>query len=134
MPGTIEFIEDGRGVVFHGSGVLTWQEVTDVKTVLEADEASLRGVKFVLVLLEDVTAVDLNVEDLRAGAAADRRLGQMMPHVAVAIVAPREHVFGVARMWEAIASVPEWSTYVFRSRDEADAWLQDPAVQPGPAT
>lgn len=134
MPGTVEFIEGGRGVVFRGSGVLTGQEIFEVRKALEADEAPLRRVKFVLVLLEDVTTVDINVEDLRAGAVVDRRLGQIMPHAAVAIVAPREHVFGVARMWEAIADVPEWTTYVFRSRDEAEAWLQDLDVQPGPAT
>jgi hypothetical protein len=134
MPGTIEFIEDGRGVVFHGSGVLTGQEIVDVRTALQADEARLRRVRYALVLLEDVTTVDLNVEDLRAGAVTDRRLGQLMPHAAVAIVAPLEHVFGVARMWEAIADVPEWTTYVFRTRSEANAWLQDLDVQPGPAT
>lgn len=133
MPGTIEFVEDGRGLVFSGSGVLTGQEILEAKEALAADEAPLRTVKFALVLLEDVTAVDVTVGDLRAAAIVDRRLAQMMPNAAVAIVAPRDHDFGIARMWEAIADVPEWTTYVFRSREEADAWLRALAVQSEPA-
>lgn len=133
MPGTIEFVEDGRGLVFSGSGVLTGQEILEAKEALAADEAPLRTVKFALVLLEDVTAVDVTVGDLRAAAMVDRRLAQMMPNAAVAIVAPRDHDFGIARMWEAIADVPEWTTYVFRSREEADAWLRALAVQSEPA-
>lgn len=133
MPGTIEFVEDGRGLVFSGSGVLTGQEILEAKEALAADEVPLRTVKFALVLLEDVTAVDVTVGDLRAAAMVDRRLAQMMPNAAVAIVAPRDHDFGIARMWEAIADVPEWTTYVFRSREEADAWLRALAVQSEPA-
>ncbi|HET9040963.1 MAG TPA: hypothetical protein VFN40_12365 [Gemmatimonadales bacterium] len=133
MPGTIEFVEDGRGLVFSGSGVLTGQEILEAKEALAADEVPLRTVKFALVLLEDVTAVDVTIGDLRAAAIVDRRLAQMMPNAAVAIVAPRDHDFGIARMWEAIADVPEWTTYVFRSREEADAWLRALAVQSEPA-
>ncbi len=133
MPGTIEFVEDGRGLVFSGSGVLTGQEILEAKEALAADEVPLRTVKFALVLLEDVTAVDVTVGDLRAAAIVDRRLARMMPNAAVAIVAPRDHDFGIARMWEAIADVPEWTTYVFRSREEADAWLRALAVQSEPA-
>jgi hypothetical protein len=133
VPGTIEFVEDGRGLVFSGSGVLTGQEILEAKEALAADEVPLRTVKFALVLLVDVTAVDVTVGDLRAAAIVDRRLGQMMPNAAVAIVAPRDHDFGIARMWEAIADVPEWTTYVFRSREEADAWLRALAVQSEPA-
>jgi hypothetical protein len=133
VPGTIEFVEDGRGLVFSGSGVLTGQEILEAKEALAADEVPLRTVKFALVLLEDVTAVDVTIGDLRAAAIVDRRLARMMPNAAVAIVAPRDHDFGIARMWEAIADVPEWTTYVFRSREEADAWLRALAVQSEPA-
>jgi hypothetical protein len=133
VPGTIEFVEDGRGLVFSGSGVLTGQEILEAKEALAADEVPLRTVKFALVLLEDVTAVDVTIGDLRAAAIVDRRLARMMPNAAVAIVAARDHDFGIAGLWEAVAGVPGWATYVFRSREEADAWLRALAVQSEPA-
>jgi hypothetical protein len=43
---------------------------------------------------------------------------------AVAIVAPSDLAFGIARMWEAFAEVTRWNTHVFRSRAEADPWLR----------
>jgi hypothetical protein len=41
----------------------------------------------------------------------------------VAIVAPADHVFGIVRMWEALAAGTGWRTRAFRNRSEAQAWL-----------
>ena len=41
----------------------------------------------------------------------------------VAVVAPRELSFGLARMYEAFAYVIPWDFVVFRSTDTALAWL-----------
>ena len=42
--------------------------------------------------------------------------------VAVVVIAPRTHDFGMARMWGR-SSTSGWSASVVRTRQEADAWL-----------
>jgi hypothetical protein len=133
MPTAIEFSAERRGVVFHGSGVLTGQEIIDAKEGLAADEARVRPLTFALVLLVDVTAFHITVDELRIAAIIDRRLAELMPHAAVAIVAPRDHEYGIARMWEAIVEVPGWTTYVFREREKAETWLRSVVAPPEPA-
>lgn len=122
-PALNEFIDNGRGVVFHGVGALTGQEVIEVKEQLATNEERVRSLEFALVLLVEVSAFSITVEEVRAVAAIDRRLARLVPHLTVGIVAPRDHDFGVARMWEAIADVPGWTNGVFRERVEAEAWI-----------
>lgn len=124
MPALNEFIEGGRGVVFHGVGELTGKEVIEVKEQLAADEARARSLEFALVLLVEVSAFRITTKEVRAVAAIDHRLARLVPHLTVGIVAPRDHDFGVARMWEAIADVPGWMKGVFRERAEAEAWIR----------
>jgi len=58
----------------------------------------------------------------------DRSLVELIPRTAIAIVAPKDELFGLSRMWEMMVGVPGWETRVFRSRADAEAWL---ATVPG---
>ena len=130
MPALNEFVENGRGVVFHGAGELTGREVIEVKEQLAADEERVRPLEFALVLLVEVRAFSITTEEVRAVAAIDHRIARLAPHLTVGIVAPRDHDFGVARMWEVLADVPGWTTQVFRERGEAEAWIQSSLRRP----
>ena len=123
MAALTEFIENGRGVVFHGVGELTGREIIEVKEQLAADEQRVRLLEFALVLLVEVRAFKITAEEVRVIAAIDHRLARLVPHLKVAIAAPRDHDFGVARMWEVIADVPGWMKRVFRDRGKAESWI-----------
>ena len=41
----------------------------------------------------------------------------------VAIVAPKDSLFGMARMWEVYVEATGWRTKVFRSSEEALPWV-----------
>jgi hypothetical protein len=76
--------------------------------------------------LVDMTAVDR----LDVSTAAVRQLVSMftpLDHAGVvtrlAIVAPRDHVFGMARMYEILRSDAPEMIAVFRDMDEAQRWL-----------
>ena len=45
--------------------------------------------------------------------------------IGVAIIAPQDAPFGMARMWEAFAHDTGWQTQVFHDRPAADLWLAD---------
>jgi hypothetical protein len=123
MSASTEFVENGRGVIFHGVGELTGQEVIAVKQKLAADEEGVRLLEFALVLLVGVRTFDITADEVRMVAAIDHRLARLVPHLKVGVVAPRDHDFGMARMWEVIANVPGWTKSVFRDRVEAEAWI-----------
>ena len=103
------------------------------------DDAELLGSYGSLVAQPDYdpTLNDLvdmrGVDRLEVSSASVRRLVEMftpLDHGEVvtrlAIVAPRDDVFGMARMYEILRSDAPEQIRVFRDRPEAERWLQGP--------
>jgi len=88
------------------------------------DADAVRHVREVLVLLGDVTRLEVDRRPRSPGRRDRPRAGEAHPRAAVAIVAPKDEVFGMARMWEMMVVFTEWKIQVFRSREEADLWLE----------
>lgn len=125
MPFDYEMLDSGRGVEFIGSGDLAGAEIVEVKQRLLADEDAVRRWKFGYVLLTNLDSFQITVDEVRAIAALDKRLSVLTPEVVLAVIAPRDHDFGMARMWESVLDIPGWTTAVFRTRGEAEAWMLD---------
>ena len=123
MAFTMEFLDQGRGIQFIGSGHLTGEEMIAPKHRLLADPETLKPVRFAIVSLIDVTRFEISPKEVHELAAIDQRIGAIAPSVAVVVIAPRTHDFGMARMWETILDVPGWTSSVVRTRVEADAFL-----------
>ena len=123
MPYTIEFVESGSGIVFRGSGVLTEDELVEIRRGLTSDAEAMHLFAFVLIDLERVVELRLNREGVRRLVALDERLAQLVPDMVVAVIAPSDHMFGIARMWETDAEGTGWTIQVVRSRSEVESWL-----------
>jgi hypothetical protein len=123
MPFTYETIDGGKGVEFLGSGHLTGAEIIEVKQRLLAQGEEMRSWKFGFVLLTNLDSFQISVEEVRAIAELEKLISAYAPKVALAVIAPRDHDFGMARMWESIIDIPGWTTGVFRTRPEAEAWM-----------
>ncbi len=123
MPFTAEFIEQGRGVLYVGAGVLQGSEVLAVKAELLANPDRVRNIVFSIVLLGDVTECPATTAEIRQIALVDQQMAQVNPNVVLAAVAPQDLLFGMARMWQAFTDTIGWQTAVFRTRAEADEWI-----------
>ena len=133
MPFSTEYLNDGRGVQIAAAGVLTAQEILDAKAGLLRSPERLKGLHYALIDMSAVTELHITRYDIPEFVAADMQIAMIVPRrMAVAIVAPGDLAFGVARMWEAFAEVTRWHTHVFRSRAEAGSWLR-PWVEGGQA-
>jgi hypothetical protein len=108
-----------------GSGVLSAREILETKAALLRSPERLKGLHYALIDLGDATEVRVTRDDVVELVAADMQIALVVPRpMAVAIVAPGDLAFGVARMWEGFAEVTRWNTHVFRSRAEAESWLR----------
>jgi len=101
-----------------------------------AENYAAPRVNTVLVLLDEVTPLEAAADEVRRVIDIDRRLVDFIPRAAVAILAPKDEIFGMARMWELMAGVfPGWQIRVVRTRAEADAWLEgNRPARSGPET
>jgi hypothetical protein len=74
--------------------------------------------------LSDVTGVDVAAESVRdAARRAGEYVDSRLDGGKLAIVAPRDLLFGMARMYEILRGDSPVEVRVFREREEAESWL-----------
>ena len=125
MPYTWTLTDDGRGLVQVGSGVVTGAELL---AACAANSRAHEGAEWLthgLVDLAEVTSLQASTAELRRLAEESRVAAKFAPGAHVALVAPRDLVYGLARMWEVFATETGWTTQVFRDRASAEAWLAE---------
>jgi hypothetical protein len=123
-------IEHGAGVCFVGTGIVTAPEISEAKLALFASEELVKRIVFAIVDFEAASQVIAETADIRRIIQIDLQLAALIPNVVVAVIAPKEHMYGLARMWEAMAECTGWKTGVFRSSSDACKWVtQNCALQ-----
>jgi hypothetical protein len=132
MPYTIELIRDGTGMLCIGSGVATAQEVMDARRAFATWGPAMRSMTHAIIDLSAVTTIEATEGDIRGLVDYDRQLCEMVPDLKVAVIAPSDLAFGLARMYQAHAAALSWEILVFRAAVVADAWLA--RVAPAPET
>ena len=123
MSFTAEYVDDGRGVLYVGSGTLTAPEIVAVKRELLADPDRARRLRFALVSLDEVTSFP-TPEEIRQTILLAHELARINRHAVIGIVASLDLPFGMARMWEALAFATGWAVSVFRDRTQAEEWVR----------
>jgi hypothetical protein len=117
MPANYELDTARRLLMIELAGALTGADLEAFSERLRHDPA-YDGTWPALVDASALNPAGLSTDMLRARAAVPRR-----KPVRVAIVAPADAVFGLARMFQMMSEGRGNLIEVFRGRDEALAWL-----------
>lgn len=125
MPYVSEFVDGGRGIVHTGSGTLTGEEMIAGALRVRAEVERTRLLEYGLADLSAVDELRVTPEDLRRLADEQLVTARLVPNTVAAVVATKDHIYGMARMWEAFADPTRWVTRVFRERAMAESWLRD---------
>lgn len=123
MPVELNITEDRSGILITGSFDFHGPEIVRVKKEFEQSESEVRDFSYWLVDLRRVTSLEISTDDIKELVEIDRRLARRMPNAAVAIAAPLDAAFGIARMWEIMVEGIGWPTGVFRDYFDAELWV-----------
>lgn len=118
-------IGDGRIVLWKASSGVDDPEFVALHR--QVQEALERDPRFDAALIDWSDAAPFKVSSTavrQAAAIAPRTAKKSSGSLRIAIVAPQDLVFGLARMEEALASGSSWEIQVFRERSSAVAWLE----------
>lgn len=124
MPVTYQINPETRFIETRCTGEVTMDEVLDHFRQLEADPALPERLD-VLLDLDEATTLPESAQLLEVAQAVDR----LKPRVqwgACAIVASRDALFGMSRMFEVFAEGLFTRISVFREREDAKRWLACP--------
>ena len=128
MPIEIELRHDGVGVIVNFDGAVDIKNFDDVQNHFLCSPEVLKKVRYAIVDLTSVETLSLNYEEMVSIVERDKRIAALTPPGAlVAVASPRDWVYG--RMWEALLDQIGWETMTFRSRVEAEYWIQQRAKE-----
>jgi hypothetical protein len=116
-------IDEARGLVLTtATAVLTDADILGLKARLLADSRWSPGMRE----LADVRAIDrleVTAVGVRRMAGHDAAVGPAIRSYRLAIVVPRDEVYGMARMYQMLTESAVPHVGVFRDLAEAEAWL-----------
>jgi hypothetical protein len=128
MPVSVASMQDGAGLLFICTGNVTAKDLLDAKDRLLETPTRLRECRFAIVDLGLASSLQLSADEVRKIADRDRDLAVITrPGLPVAVLAPTDVAYGLARMWEVFVENTGWETIIFKIRDEGEDWVRQKA-------
>lgn len=127
MPIQIDYLDNGLGACFRGTGVVTGQDILSANFEMFSTPEKTQKYKYGLADWTGVTEYKVTSSELEKAAIQDKNASQYLPELFVAVVADRDLEFGFSRMWAVFIEANElnWEVMVFRNRAVAETWIKE---------
>jgi SpoIIAA-like len=132
VPYLTDLIDDGTGLLRVGVGVLTGEEIIQAISSLTTTCTDPGRITHALVDFTHVTKLSVSEQEFQRIVEIDKAKHQDLNITRSAVVAPNGFVFGLACMYVGHTGLPDMEIKVFRTMEEAKAWLY-PDPTPGHA-
>lgn len=130
MPIQIEVKHRAMGVVYHCQGAVTIEDFFIAGKGFLATPEEIRKWRYSLIDLTDVESMDIHYDQVSFIVQQNDQIAACaVPGVLLAVAAPKDIGFGLARMWEMLVERVGWETMTFRSVAEAEGWIQERLMQ-----
>jgi len=127
MPVEIKYLDDERGVLFIGEGIVTGEDIFNSnKHFFSSEEKMIKNI-YSIIDYSNITKFEVSNADLGTIISQNKKVSESLAGGTVAVVAKEDLIFGISRMWGTyveIADLP-WEINVLRARRDAEAWIKD---------
>lgn len=122
MPIDYDIEEEQKLVIAKGTGIVVAQEILAHMGMLAADERYVAPMKK-LIDYSRVEQLRISEDEAWQVARKKNELSEQLHDERTAFVAPSDAIFAATRVHESLVNVTERNTAVFRTFEEATAWL-----------
>lgn len=131
MSVSIKIADSGLGIILTATDYLTVQELSAANLDLFTQHAQkFLSCRYCFVDFSQVTDTDADHDKIRQLASMHVETSQIKLQLIVAVYSPADFSFGMSRMWKVLAEATGWQTSVFRSAEEAKAWIRSYINEP----
>jgi len=124
MSYSTEVIDAGKGILHIGRDTVSGNELlASANRILDMVKKGFSP-SYAITDLGEVVDFHVTAEEIRLNAEINISISKYLPRARIAIIASRNHIYGIARMWEAYAQRTGWAIRVFRDKNEALAWVK----------
>lgn len=111
------------GVLVEAAGVITSEDLVRANDMIYGSEEKIKALKYQIWDFEKAEDLIARAEDLRRLAAQDAVAAAINSNILIAVISPRDYGFGMGRMWESFVAETAIHSHVFRTREEAESWI-----------
>jgi hypothetical protein len=124
MPIRVEVRHEAMGVIYHCSGAMIIEDFLVANEGFLATPEEIRKWRYTLIDLSAVESMDINYSDVSRVITQNANIAtKAAPGVLLAVASPRDHGYGLARMWGVLVERVGWETMAFRSLSDAQDWI-----------
>ena len=125
MPHERKDCDGGLGNIIEGRGNITDQDYIDFfKDHLTQKKENFKKYRYSILDYTEVNEVDVSNEAIQFVAELCIKASKVNPDPVIAFAANSDLTYGLSRMYEAMISLTDWETMVFRSKKEAVEWIK----------
>ena len=127
MPVTLANLDNGLGVLFACTGIVSGGEFIEVNSRVTASAKERKmPTRYCIIDYSKADKVMLTSSDIEVITSQDKTLAKYFPDFIVAIVAVKDFEYGISRMWETFIELHDllWETMVFKGKGDAEAWIK----------
>jgi hypothetical protein len=127
MPVQINFIEDGFGVEFISSGIVTGSQIIQANEKIYTREI-LSRLNYKIVDRTNCTEYNVTTKDIQIIASQDRKAAKINPNIIIALISTTPLQYGMSRMWEAYVDETGFQVEIFKDRGNANKWIRNQLI------
>lgn len=130
MPIQIKYIDEGIGVEFISSGVVTGADIIAANKEIYRNENFYRQ-RYQIVDRTNCTKYEVSHKEIITIAEQDKVAAKINPNIVIAFISTSPLQYGISRMYQAYVGDDGFLTEVFRDRKSAEHWIAR-ALTPDP--
>jgi hypothetical protein len=129
MPIQIKYIDDGIGVEFIGSGVVTGADIIAANKEIYRNE-NFSKQRYQIVDRTKCTNYHVSHKEIITIAEQDKVAAKTNPNIIIAFISTSPLQYGISRMYQAYVGDEGFLTEVFRDRKSAEKWIEEQLKKP----
>jgi hypothetical protein len=123
MPYTIEYQEEKRGVITTYWGVVTDEDIIQSGREKYHQREKVIHYRYALTDLSRVEKFTATPDGIQANADISSDILKRNNEFFIAFVMPSQLEYGMGRIWQAYAGHPDTKVQIFKTRSEAEKWI-----------
>jgi len=123
MPVTIEYAQDGIGVVLYHKGVVTGEELYEAISKVYGD-SRYPTLRYWIADRSDCTQFLPGYDWQQKIICLNKQESLRNPGMLIALVSPKDLEFGMSRMFQVLSEGDQFKKEVFRNREKAEKWIR----------
>lgn len=127
MPIQIKYIDEGIGVEFIGSGVVTGADIIAANKEIYRNENFHRQ-RYQLVDRTKCTKYEVSHKEIIIIAKQDKVASRINPNIIIALISTSPLQYGISRMYQAYIGDDGFLTEVFQDRKSAEKWIEEQLI------